>query len=440
MKRAVPVGVLGSVLLALGATGVGALPPSGWGLLRGSPLALPLSVAGIVLLGGAWWALREAAASVVLRATVVWGLPLLLAPPLASRDAYAYVGQAALVVRGLDPYAVGPGALPGPLSAGVDEVWIDSPAPYGPLWLGLAGLVVRVTGSVVPSLVGMRLLAVVGLALLAWALLRLADVPGRALWLGVANPLVLVHLLSGAHNDALMIGLMAAGLAVAGRGGRWLVVGAALVTGGALVKVPAVAALAFLPLLAASTLPGRVRAAAVVGVSAVATAVLVTLASGLGWGWLGSLDAGRARLALFSPLTGLGVAVGRLDAVLAAGLVLAALVGLGLLLAADRLGPLRACGLLLLAVALLLPVVQPWYVLWGGVLLGACSSARVAAGLGAACLVLTLLVQPSGRSVVRPPLYGVPIALAAVAGSLVARRHRDVHVEVVPTPAPRSPS
>ncbi|MBC7374007.1 MAG: polyprenol phosphomannose-dependent alpha 1,6 mannosyltransferase MptB, partial [Frankiales bacterium] len=308
----------------------------------------------------------------------------------------------------------------------------------GPLWLGLAGLVVRVTGSVVPSLVGMRLLAIVGLALLAWALLRLTEVPGRALWLGVANPLVLVHLLSGAHNDALMIGLMAAGLAVAGRGGRWLAIGAALVTGGALIKVPAVAALAFLPLLAASNLPGRLRASAVVGLSAVATAVIVTLVSGLGWGWLGSLDAGRARLALFSPLTGLGVLVGQVDAVLAGGLVVAAVVGLGLLLAADRLGPLRACGLLLLSVSLLLPVVQPWYVLWGVVLLGACSSARGAAGLGAACLVLTLLVQPSGRSVVRPPLYGVPMALAAVAGCLVARRHRSLGVEVVPTPAPRS--
>ena len=438
MKRAVPVGVLGSALLALGATGAGALPPAGWDLLRGSRLAVPLCLVGITLLVGAWWALREAAAPTILRAVGLWGLPLLLAPPLASRDAYAYIGQAALVVRGLDPYTVGPGALPGPLSAGVDEVWINTPAPYGPLWLGLAGLVVRVTGSVVPSLLGMRLLAVVGLVLLAWALVRLAEVPGRALWLGVANPLVLVHLLSGAHNDALMIGLMAAGLAVAGRNGRWLAVGAALVTGGALVKVPAVAALAFLPLLAASTLPGRVRAAAVVGVTAVGTSVVVTVVSGLGWGWLGTLDAGRARLAMFSPLTGLGVAIGQVDTVLAGGLVLAAVVGLGLLLAADRLGPLRAGGLLLLAVALLLPVVQPWYVLWGVVLLGACSSARVAAGLGAACLVLVVLVQPNGRGVVRPPLYGVPMALALTAGLVVARRHRGADVEDVITPGPRS--
>lgn len=422
-------GALGSALLALGATGVGALPPAGsspgWDLLRGAAYALPLCVLGVVLLGACWWGLRTAAAGVVGRAAVLWALPLLAAPPLASRDAYAYVGQAALVVHGLDPYAVGPGALPGPLSAGVDEVWIDSPAPYGPLWLGLAGLVVRATGTLVPALLGLRLLAAVGLVLLGWALTRLARDPGQALWLGVANPLVLVQLLAGAHNDALMVGLLAAGLAVA-RSGRpaALALGAALVTGAALVKVPAVAGLAFLPLLVPLPWSARLRAAVLVGGATVATAVGVTAASGLGWGWLGSLDAGRARLALFSPLTGLGVALPGdvVEPVLAAGLVLAALVGLGLLLRADRLGPVRALGLLLLTVSLLLPVVQPWYVLWGVALLGAVSSPRVVAGLGAACLVLVLLVAPSGRSVVRPPLYGVPVLLAAAAGVLVWRR------------------
>lgn len=425
------VGLVGSALLALGATGAGALAP-GWDLLRGSSLALPLCVVGVLLLCGAWWALRAAGPGSVLTAAAAWSVPLLLAPPLASRDAYAYVGQGALVAAGLDPYSQGPGALPGPLADGVDDVWLDAPAPYGPLWTALSGLVVRATGTVVPALLGMRLLAVVGVALLAWALLRLRP-DGRALWLGVANPLVLVHLVSGAHNDALMVGLMAAGVALAPVS---LVAAAVLVTGGALVKVPAVAALAFLPLLASGP---RVRGYAVVGLSAVATGVGVTLLSGLGWGWLGSLDAGRARLALFSPLTGLAVALpgDPVDAVLAAGLVLAALAGLALLLLADRLGPLRALGLLLVVVALLLPVVQPWYVLWGLPLLAAVVSPRVAAGLGAACVVLVLLVQPSGRSVVRPPLYGLPVLLAAAAGLAVVRREPDTGVEGGSRPTPR---
>jgi len=426
-------GLAGSCSLALGATGVGVLPPSGWDLLRGSSLALPLCLVGVLLLCGAWWPLREAAARTVLAAAGLWSLPLLLAPPLASRDVYAYVGQGALVVEGLDPYSVGPGVLGGPLIEGVVDVWLDAPSPYGPLWLALSGIVVRVTGSLVPAVVGMRLLAVAGLLLVAWALPRLArrhGVPaGRALWLGLANPLVLVHLVGGAHNEALMVGLVAAGLAVAvpGAGSRRLAVAALLVTGAVLVKVPALAALAYLPLV----VPGwaaRARAAAVVGGAAVLAAVVVSVATGLGAGWLTSLDAGRARLSLFSPVTGLGVLLpggdATLDAVLLAGLLFAVLGGGVLLLRADRLGPLRALGLTLTLMPLLLPVVQPWYVLWGLALLGATCSARAAAALGAGCVVLVLLIAPSGRSVVRPPLYGVPTLLALAAAVLVVRTGR----------------
>ena len=64
-------GTAGSALLALGATGAGALPPAGWDLLRGSRLALPLCVVGVLLLAGAWWGLRSAGARIVLTAAAV---------------------------------------------------------------------------------------------------------------------------------------------------------------------------------------------------------------------------------------------------------------------------------------------------------------------------------------------------------------------------------
>ena len=426
-RRLLVAGTAGSALLALGGTGVGALPPSGWDLLRGrTAVALALCLLGGLVLGAAWWGSRRQPVGHQARASVLWSLPLLAAPPMFSRDLYAYAGQAALVVGGEDPYEVGPGALPGPLTEGIDDVWLDAPVPYGPVWLALAGLVVRLTGdAVVPALLGLRLLAVVGVALTAWALVRLAPDPGRALWLGVAHPLVLLHFVAGGHNDALMVGLMAAGLAVAVTvpGRRGLAAGAALVVLAALVKVPALAALGTLALLVPGW-PARLRAAVVVGASALATALVVPLVTGLGWGWLGSLDAGRARLSLFSPLTGIGTALGALDAVLAAGLVVAVLVGAGLLAAAalGRLDPVTALGLTLLAVSVLLPVVQPWYVLWGVCVLAARTGARAAAALGAACLVLALTIAPSGRSVVRPPLYGLPTVLALAAGLAVLNR------------------
>ncbi len=268
---------------------------------------------------------------------------------------------------------------------------------------------VRATGGhLLPALAGMRLLAVLGLLLGAWALHRLGG--ERALWLGVANPLVLLHVVGGAHNEALMLGLMLAGLAVTS-----LPLAAVLVTLGALVKLPAVAALPFLVVAA----PRRVLLAVV---PAVATAVAVSYGTGLGWGWLGTLDAGRARLSLLSVTTGL-------DRLLpgpwpALGLLAGAATAAALLWRSPRLGPLRALGLALLVVALLLPVVQPWYVLWGLLPLAAVAGPRLAAGLGAGCVVLALLVGPSGRHVVRPPLYGLPMVLVVAGGMLVGRTSR----------------
>ena len=395
-RRLLVAGVLGSALVATG------------GLV---------SWLGLALLAASWWASRSLGVRHQRAAGLLWALPLLAAAPLYSRDLHAYAGQAALVVAGHDPYAVGPGALPGPLTADVDQVWLDAPAPYGPLWLWLAGLVVRLTGEAVsPAVGGLRLLAVVGVALIAWALAQLAADPARAIWLGVANPLVLLHLVAGGHNDALMLGLLLTGLAVARRS---VTAAAVLVTLAALVKAPALAGLAFLPLLAA----GRVRAAVLVPLVAAVTAVVVSLGTGLGWGWVGTLDAGRARLSLLSPLTGLGTAVGALDAVLLAGSVAGGLLCLALLglAAVGRLDPLLALGLALLGVGVLLPVVQPWYLLWGVCVLAARVGPRGAAALGAAGLVLCLAIAPSGRHVVRPPLYGLPTVLAGAAALAVLR-------------------
>ena len=60
----------------------------------------------------------------------------------------------------------------------------------------------------------------------------------------------------------------------------------------------------------------------------------------------------------------------------------------------------------------LAPVVQPWYLLWGLVLLAAVGGERVLLALGALSVVLCLTLLPNGRSLVRPPLYGAPLVAA----------------------------
>lgn len=438
-------GTAGSALMALGGLGAGATPVSGgWpDLPRG--LGTVLVVVGVLLLVGAWWRARrrldDATPGAVVATTALWSAPLLVAPPLFSRDVYSYAGQALLVAQGLDPYEVGPSAVPGDVADNVDEVWLDTPAPYGPAFLGPASVLLRVTGDdVVPAVLLLRLLAVLGVVLVALALPTLARACGvpvsRALWLGLANPLLLLHGVAGAHNDALMIGLLVSGaaLAVAPAGPRFgrLVAAGALVCLAGLVKAPAFGALPFLA-LAVPGVRAQLRAGAALLVGAVTAGVVAHAASGLGSGWLGALEAGRARLSLFSPTTGLGTLAGTLagdgeavrEAVLTAGVVLALALGALLLLrAARRPGPVAAVeglGLALLAVAVLSPTVLPWYLLWAVVPLAAVARPRAAAALGAGCLVLCLATWPSGRSVVRPPLYGLPLLAAGAVAVAVWR-------------------
>ena len=124
-------GLLGSSLVALGALGVGWLPANSplievgvVSTLRSTTAGEALSriavFAGVALLLQTWLVLghdvlddleRDDRRLVVILA--IWMTPMLLMPPLFSRDAYSYFAQGQLVLAGLNPYENGVSALPG---------------------------------------------------------------------------------------------------------------------------------------------------------------------------------------------------------------------------------------------------------------------------------------------------------------------------------------
>ncbi|EUA34949.1 putative membrane protein [Mycobacterium xenopi 3993] len=69
--------------------------------------------------------------------------------------------------------------------------------------------------NIVAAVLCHRLVVLIGVGLIVWATPRLARRCGvaevSALWLGAANPLLIMHLVAGIHNEALMLGLMLAG-------------------------------------------------------------------------------------------------------------------------------------------------------------------------------------------------------------------------------------
>src|SRR5580658_5084990 len=151
----------------------------------------------------------------------VWIVPLLVVAPLFSRDVFSYAAQGEMMSHHINPYHYGPITLgSGPYVSGVDPRWLNTAAPYGPLFLMLAGWSASLTfHHALFTILLLRLQSVAGVALIAYCIPKLARSFGRdagpAFVLAVLNPLTLLALVGGAHNDAIMVGLLLAGVTAA---------------------------------------------------------------------------------------------------------------------------------------------------------------------------------------------------------------------------------
>lgn len=237
----------------------------------------------VLLAAAALWALVVQLAPRISPGQLLWcSLALIgifmLAPPLLSQDVFSYIAYARLdVVHGLDPYSFRPFDIP------QDPVFgfagsKDASSVYGPfftiLTLPLAHLSVSAAMWV---LKGLTALCTAGLLLIVRDLARRIGVDqSRAIALVGLSPATLVHVVGGAHNEALTMLIVFAGIWLAlsrADGSRWPAGGflATLATG---VKASAAVPLPFM--LAAA----RRRTATFVAMLGAGLAVILTA---LGW-------------------------------------------------------------------------------------------------------------------------------------------------------------
>lgn len=316
---------------------------------------------------------------------LVWGLILVLvtgfavAPVLLSHDVYSYVDYARLGVRhGLDPYVHPPLAAPGD-PAFAEVTWTEATTAYGPLFTlityPLAWLPVSVA---VAALKALAALSVLGVAILTARIAAWRGIdPLRAAAFVALNPLVLVHVVGGAHNDALT--MLLAMLAVAAiLSAREFTGGAALLAAAA-TKLSATFLAPFALLATAASPPtgrkpvhvsgfrpvGRLLAGALGATAAIGVGAYLAF----GWDWLhgfglaGENQSRTSYLSIpitFARLTGLGP-----DGIrLAAALLFAAFV-LYLLAWTWRGGDwIRAAAWTAFALLLASAWLLPWYLLW----------------------------------------------------------------------------
>ena len=434
MRRTRLFGATGTVLMGIGALGAGARPvvqdPTfGVRLLnlpsRIQTVSLTMTTTGAVMMALAWLMLgrftlgpRRMSRSQLDRTLMLWMVPLLIAPPMYSKDVYSYLAQSQIARIGLNPYQVGPApglGLDHVFTLSVPSLWRETPAPYGPLFLWIGRGISALTGeNIVAAVLCHRIVVLIGVGLIVWATPRLAHRCGvaevSALWLGAANPLLLMHLVAGIHNEALMLGLMLTGTEISLRGidqarpllprpllwprsrvdwSHWaplalLVAGTVLITLSSQVKLPGLLALGFSAMALAHRWGGNVKAflfaGGLLGSLALAVMVLIGWASGLGFGWLFTLGTANVVRSWMSPPTLLALGTGQVGILLglgdhttsvlsltrAMGVLIIAITVSGLLLSVlrGRLHPVGGLGVALGATVLLFPVVQPWYLLW----------------------------------------------------------------------------
>ncbi|MEU6130857.1 polyprenol phosphomannose-dependent alpha 1,6 mannosyltransferase MptB [Saccharopolyspora sp. NPDC047091] len=453
-------GTTGSLVLAFGAIGAGAAPvdnPLIGVRLLGLPARIPtVAMAcawlGMLMVVTAWlwlgklsWPGRDRMVSRTQmdRTVVMWGLPLAVAPPLFSTDMYTYLAQNAVAALGINPYTLGPATALGvdhPLVANVPNIWRDTPSPYGPLFLLFGQHLGRVIGDdVVFGVLLWRVVMIIGLVLAIWAIPRLAARcgvhPVAALWLSAANPITLFHVVSGAHNEALLVGIMLAAieLGLRWRGPIGVVLAGVLLSIGGAIKPPGFVALGFFGIYVARRRGGRMRdlvgVAAVLGVLMLGTMTIITVASGWGLGWIETYDVPNRIKTWLAPMTAFGMTGGGVGMLLGLGnhtnsmLVITKIFGYAItgvvcvrllwLSFKGRIEPLAALGITLGTLAVFGPVLHPWYLLWMVVPLSlSTNDHRFRIGAATICSIVALVVPPTGAAYILRA-YQIPFAVIA---------------------------
>ena len=433
-------GFLGAALITAGGLGAGStkqhdplLESMHLSWLRfghGLVLSSILLWLGVALMLIAWLRLGrrviagDATEYTMVATTGFWLAPLLLSVPVFSRDTYSYLAQGALLRDGLDPYVAAPVDDPNPLLDNVSPIWTITTAPYGPAFILVAKFItILVSNHVIAGTMLLRLCMLPGLVLLIWAAPRIARHLGAdgptALWICVLNPLVLIHLMGGVHNEMLMVGLMAAGIALTFQ--RHPVAGITLVAVGAAVKATAGIALPFLVWVwmrqvrdqrSYRPLPAFAAASAASVLIFVAVFAVLSAVAGVSLGWLTAL-AGSVKiinwLTVPTATANLVHAIGGwffpvnfyavLHVTRIAGIVIIA-VSLPLLwwrFRNDDRAALTGIAWAMVVVVLFVPAALPWYYSWPLAVVAPLAQSRAAmAALAGFSTWIMVIFKPDG--------------------------------------------
>jgi hypothetical protein len=169
----------------------------------------------------------------------------------------------------------------------------------------------------------------------------------------------------------------------------------------------------------------RIRPVVTASLIGVGVLEFFSYVSGLGWGWVTTLGTPGTVRSWTAPTTGLaelaagvahfahiGVGLGGVLTVARfLGLLTAAIVGVWLLLNSDRIGTLKALGITLLVFVFLGPVVQPWYLSWGLLLLAPVAHGRLRSLIIGVSMATAFMELPGGVQLAHSLIHGDPLLI-----------------------------
>ncbi len=426
-------------------TWLGLLPRAGYEV---SDLVPGLSMlAGIAVLCGLWLLIVLAARGRRLDEAQLWTLaaswsfPFVLGPPLLSTDVFGYVAHGLLARNQLNPYHHGPSALGDSILVNaIDPTWRSAASTQGPLGSALEHLLVIVgADNPLAAVLLFRALAVASVVAIGQLAAELAGHRrASAIAVTVLNPLTLLYLVSAAHLDALFVALVLASLVAAAQR-RWTRALLLVCIAAGLKPIGLVAVVAVVVAHSARQQPGFAwRVALRDATVALAALIASVLSVPYGLGWAANLGTVTREHTPFAPASVVSdvisviVTSASFDDLATGGrlsLVLAGATAVAYLLVTVRARPLEhTVGYALLALGLCGPVLYPWFLSWG-VLVLAPTAIRARRDWVLALSVAACVLAPAGfvqHTAERVSLAALALIGAALFACLAARRERSL--------------